>query len=444
MSIDPNKILQWKMKYWSKTVTDDSIFSNMASLYSAEDRIHYIGDITISDTLFSSITGTFNLGLSLSDITPWNLAWSVELPSPDEFAKGKLIELNKIGVDGLVKQYYPELQDVMLKSIYNALDFMDNTLDPQYSKNPKEGMIEKGYYGEARFGYFYYDPVAVAEFFKSSVYAFFKKKGDIQTAKARIEAASKTLEIDPELTRTLFNNLSKVTSVKIQALTWDYGWWDFSLFSTEGSPGRITYVNYDLQETEAEYEDLIDCTACGYWDEYAWDYFYWCDIIHPWKLSPPVLPYLVDLMTVNFRNRIPTTALAVANYERPEGRSDFTKSIRADDFGVPVFQRAMIENTVENLIKSINPDIPPVTLNMYKMAALHLYGVKSSPHKWGYDSPRAMSDEELRDWWIDKWASSGLDRDILSRIYDVVKTQVNAYSSVRASNIFRSLRSGLR
>jgi len=50
-----------------------------------------------------------------------------------------------------------------------------------------------------------------------------------------------------------------------------------------------------------------------------------------------------------------------------------------------------------------------------------LYGV----HRWGSEMQRAMSADEYRQYWINKWSADGLDPDVLSAIWDNVKPVID-------------------
>ena len=409
-------------------------------MHNVFDWLRSYSDQVMSDTLLSSLVASFLLGIPLGDVEPWNLVWDVELPTPDEFAKGVLIKLEKISIDDIIAELYPQFEDIMIKSVYSVVHMMEAFMESPFAEAMKPSTTEKGYYDVSRYGYAYYDPQAVREFFRSTLFAFLKKRGDVRTARDRVRAIAENLNVNPELARNLFNRLMAIFSVKEQALTWDFGWWDLSLWAKEGSGGRVTYVNYDLQQVEVEYEDLIDFQACGYWDEYPWDYFYWCDVIHPYKLTPPTIVMLVDAVLHNYLVRIPTTAFALANYQTYEERTEWTASERLETFALPVSQRMFLERLVHNTVSNILGSVDPVTMRLYKSAVLQLFAVMSSPHRWGLGALRAMSEEELKRWWIDKWSSSGLDRNVLEKLYTAVKTHLRTFSSLRFRERIRFLR----
>jgi len=443
LSVDVSAILERKYKYWLKALSDKAVATNINRAVDTLEFASYFSDIVISDTLFSSLTAIFTLGLSLSEIEPWNIAFKTALPSPEEFVSGVLLKVQRVGVDSIIRSRFPELQDVMLRSIYSAVDFLDTYLERPYSEHAKPPLT-KAYYDQSRFGQSYYDPQAVREFFRSTLYAFTKKRGDIKTCRDRVKTATETLEITDELARSLFNRLSMASAVKQQALTWDYGWWDYSVWSREGSGGVVEYVDYDLNKVEVEYEDMIDVNACGHWDLYGWDLFYWCDVIHPYKLEPPSIVALAEALAEDFRRRYLSTPLLVANYQKAEERAEFKPSTRLELFALPLAQRQVLDNIVDQVVREKAPEAPPAKANMYRVAVYQLYSILSSTHTWGYEALKAMTPEELYQWWVSKWSSTGLDEGVLKELYSRVQLVLQTYARVRSTERVRALRRFLR
>ncbi|MHC1593721.1 MAG: hypothetical protein ACXQT2_00185 [Methanotrichaceae archaeon] len=438
-SVEAWKIIEQKRKYWYKTLSDDATWSILAQSYNVFDWLSFFSDITLSDTLWSSLVSWLLLGIPFTDLEPWNLLWRVELPAPEEFLRGVMIRLERVSLRDLVQEVAPELaQAVEQPSLF---------LEEEYAVGVVETGLEKAVYGGTRFDYSYYDPPAVREFFRATVYAFMKKGRTLETAKHDIEEAARILNIHPEVARTLFNRLSAISSIKERALTWDYGWWDFTYWSEEGSEGKVTYINYELQPQTTPYEDLVDYQAGGFWDDSPWDYFYWTEeypsSVHPFRVEGYNVARLYDVVYANFRSRIATTPLAVANYQTRREREKWTESERLETFALPVSQRMHLERLVESVVRSREPDVDACKLRLYKSAVLQLFGDLSSPHRWGVGMQRTMSEDELRRWWIERWVDLGLDRDTLETLYSYLRKRVDTYTSVRQRERLRFLRKRL-
>lgn len=426
------KIIEQKRKYWHKALSEDAMWSVLTQSYNIFDWLSTFSDMTLSDTLWSSLISAILLGIPLKEVVPWNLVWDIELPSIEEFLKGVLIKLEKISIEDLA----PEFKE-LLEEIYRALEDI-------YAEALKSSLLEKGVYGQSRYGFSYYDPIAVREFFRSTLYAFMKKKYDIRSVKVKVEESANTLKIHPELVRTLFDRLSAISVIKEGALTWDYGWWDRSNWGEEGSEGRVKYLNYDLQEQETPYEDLIDYHAGGFWDVAVWDYFYWLEEapreVHPFRLEDYNIADLIEKVWLNFRSRISTIALALANYQTLKERTRWVESSRLETYALPVSQRMHLERLTESIVKSKEPNIDALKLRLYKSAVLQLFGDITSMHRWGTEMFSTMSEDELKQWWIEKWVKTGLDRDVLETLYTAVKSHISTYSTLRHKERLRFLR----
>ena len=75
---------------------------------------------------------------------------------------------------------------------------------------------------------------------------------------------------------------------------------------------------------------------------------------------------------------------------------------------------------------------------------LWLYAELAGIHRWGHEMTKAMTDEERRRFWIDRWERAGLRRDVLEALYDAVKPMVRALVERRRVQRLRFLRSRLR
>jgi len=429
------EVIEQKRKYWHKVLSEDAMWSTLVQTYNVFDWLSYFSDITLSDTLFSSLVSSLLLDIPLIDLEPWNLNWDIELPTIDEFMKGVLIKLEKVSISDLAPEFIDALKDVTL------------FFEEEFGTAIKETKLTKGVYGYSKYGESYYDPQAVREFFRSALYTFTKKKYDVRTVKDLIDQSARTLSIHSEVARTLFNRLMAITAIKSDALTWDYGWWDYTYWGVEGSEGRITYLNYDLQPQEAPYEDMIDYQAGGFWDDAAWDYFYWTEevpkAIHPFRLKDFNLAALVERVWLNFRSRISTTALAVANYQTLRERTKWTESERLETYALPVTQKAFLERLTESVVLSKEPGVDALKLRLYKSAVLQLFGDLTSMHRWGTGMVLTMSEDELRGWWVGRWVKAGLSRDVLEALYDTLKKRLSTYTSLRHRERLRFLRKRL-
>ncbi|RLE96894.1 MAG: hypothetical protein DRJ96_05315 [Thermoprotei archaeon] len=433
---EAQRILESKRKYFQKVLSDDAIDFNLIRTYSIFDLASFWGDWVLSDTLFSSLIGLLLFDLPLADIVPWNVMWEIELPSVDEFLRGVLIKLEPIQIT----VPYPELSDVSRT--------LEKIVTPEFRVNIEETRPRKLKVGITKYGEGYVDPPAVREFLRSTLYAFTKKDISWSEVKQRLQAVAKTLNIAPEIVEDLFNRLSIMTAIKERAATWDYAWWDVSYWSEEGSSGYVEFTNWDLKSDKVEYEQLWDVQAGAWWDLSYWDWAYWTDDVSPWEVNPDTrvayISEMRDYVVDNFRRRVTITALAAGNYQRARERRYPYRSSRLETYAMPFSQRLRLESIVERIVKRLKPDVPPFQLRLYKTAVIEMYAKLYSSHIWGAEMERSMSADEYRAFWLEKWGSEGLDRSILEKLYDYVRSVVDALGSVRVRERTRFIRWRLR
>jgi hypothetical protein len=432
--LEAEKVAEQKLKYWVKVLSEDAIDANTWRMFDTFDWASFWSDWILSDTLFSTLVSMLLFDIPLSDVVPWLLNWGIELPTTDEFLRGVLIKLESIDIT----QVFPELASIF--------DTVWTLFQPEFAENIAGTKLEKAIYGQSRYDESYYDPEAVREFLRSTLYAFTKKDVSWSEARTRVERVAQQLGIPEDLARSVFDRLSMITAVKEKAATWDYAWWDKSDWSLEGSGGQVVFVTWDLTEEAVEYEQLFDPQACGVWDYTCWDYSYWtpAEPVYLFDVEKLRAAYdtFRDFVVQGFRNRYLATALAAANYQTAEERRTWSSG-RTETYALPMSQRYRIESIVENVVKSKVPDINPFKLRLYKSAALDIYGSLYGVHRWGSEMQRAMSADEMRQYWINKWSADGLDPDVLSAIWDNVKPVIDILGNVHVSARLRFIREKL-
>jgi len=210
----------------------------------------------------------------------------------------------------------------------------------------------------------------------------------------------------------------------------------------------VTFVNYQGEEVKVEYEHLADAQWGGHWDLSRWDYFYWVAPESPYKppvgFEEPNISKIRDFVVRNLKSRIHTTPLLVANYQTAEARTSWSKSPRTETYALPLTQRYRLESLVDHMIKQALRDVGVFQLRLYKSAILDLYGMLYSPHRWGEEAIRVSTKDEIKSFWVEKWAGHGLDRGVLERLFDALYGVITAYGAERARARLRFLRYRMR
>jgi hypothetical protein len=81
-----------------------------------------------------------------------------------------------------------------------------------------------------------------------------------------------------------------------------------------------------------------------------------------------------------------------------------------------------VEHEVEALLTREAPGLNTFDRRKYVTAVLQLLGHTGKRHRWGYKVYQLMEEPELRNWWVEYWSNQGLDRALLEKLYENVKT----------------------
>jgi len=453
------QVLAAKRKYWTKVLSQSALDLGFWIMNNVFDFFSFWIDLTLSDTLLASLASMIFGDLAPDDIPPWNLAWNVELPTTEELLRGTLIKLEKkracVALGEWLGLSQQEIEELCSKTASLELA-IEMFFTPAVSSVINATRLNKGYYGKSRYLKAFYDPIAARDFIRSTLIAWIKKKGSYEEVRNRIEQAMKTLNIVEPVAADLFLRLRLVSDAKETCFTWDMAWWDRTYWGPEESHSPptpvIETVDFYGNKVKLEYRALYDAQLGGWWDESYWDLFFFVpedvqkeEVYKVWKeFNDTYLSMFRDAMVVNARGRIFVTPTAVANYQTIEERTYPWRSGRTETYALPYSQKLRIESIVKSIVTKMNPRIDSYTLRLYVSAALELYGRLYSPHKWGNDMYRSMSEDELKQYWISKWSSDGLDPRILEVIWDRVKGVIDRFGEVRIKDRIRFLRYRLR
>jgi len=133
-----NKIFEEKMKYAKKVASQSALDQNIFDIFRFSDLIGFNFDVVILDSVFTSLVNIVFFGLDPSEVPIYNLCYNIDLPSSDEFVKGKLLDVQQISC---FDKYHS-----LAQMFFDSFDML------------KPDMIEKCYYGKSRYGNCYVDP----------------------------------------------------------------------------------------------------------------------------------------------------------------------------------------------------------------------------------------------------------------------------------------------
>jgi len=432
---EARKATEEKIKYGQKVLTNEGIANIFTSFISVFDIYSFLSDLVISNTFFSSFVSNFLLGFSLNDILPDNLEFQIDLPNMDQLLNGVQLVLQQINLQISLQNILQSLTNLNIQINLSDLTTLTQFINPTVQFNS----LNKAYYNESYYGQSYYDPTAVSQFFKSTLYAMTKKKSNPATQRAELSAIATSLNIKPELVGDLYNRMTAMSAVEQQCATWDYAFWDYSDLcpEEENNPkeGLVTIQTYDGNSLTLEYRNMIDFQAGCYWDDSLWDYCFWLDYDETgdniYNSDGANINLLHDAVYRNFKNRINSTAIALANYQTPEQRMDPHNSPRVAQFGFASVKNKQLMYLTQQIVRQLVPNVNAFTLNLYSSAVLNLYGVLYNPHKWGNEAQRSMSEQQLKTWWVTKWTNEGLDSNVLNTLFDRLITVIRAQGQYR-------------
>lgn len=396
-----------KLKYARKSLSEQSAATTHFTVVDLFDTLSFSFDFTLSDTIFSSLLSSVLLGIPLSEVVPVVLDFEFTLPDPEEFARGLLISISRISlVDA-----FPELLTL------SALLY--GTLEREHASQVVGTQLTKGVYGVSRYGRSYYDPVAVREFFRSTLYALTKKRSTDETLRRRVEAASRALDVNEELVRYVFNALQIASYSRVYAASLDYAWFDVTMFPPEGSEPRVPFVGWDLVQQEADSVSVVDSAGTCWFDNCLFDTNFFAPEEAPTVYLPEREGTLLTEVSYyayrRARSRLLFTGLALANYQTAEERLEPERSIRLEQYGTSRFLAEAVRAIARAAAGAAAAS--GFDLNLYAAAALDLAARLARPGGWGDEAFRAMTRDELRDYFVSRWAAQGLDAGVLDSVF---------------------------
>ena len=441
-------MVQQKMKYANKVLTEQGMLNQQFNFFDIFDIYSFLSNLQISSTLFSSFISSFLLGIDLNNIIPDNIVFEVELPDLQQWLNGVLIILKQINLQIALQNLIQSLStlniQINLNDLINMLKQPQQFLIPQINL----GTLNKAYYNKSYYGQAYVDPAAVANFFKSTMYDVVIKHKNPATARSEAHALAQALNLRDTLAGNLFDRIQAIKAVREQACTFDYCWFDYSYIAPEPSPGSwdglVTFDSYSGEKITLPYRNLLDFQAGCYFDFSVFDYCLMLDYEvtgnNVYRNDAYNINLLHDAIYRNFRSRINTTPIALANYQTTEARLDPYKSKRVDMYGLSILQLRQLDEVTARIVRQMNPKVDPFTLRQYKVAVENLYSTLFQEHRWGRESQQAMTKNQLKTWWVQKWSLQGLDANILNQLFDNVYQLVVIQGKIRTKERLNFLR----
>jgi hypothetical protein len=239
-----------------------------------------------------------------------------------------------------------------------------------------------------------------------------------------IETMSRTLDVNTDVARFVHDKMALVADTHVICFTLDYSLLDVSQlceqYELDSTMGKSYFVNIDNQIVSVAFKNLADAQYGLILDITPLNYGYLMPEEDVYEHSPEMYVASVEDKMARFRDRLMLTPLALTNYQTGEEAADYTKNERLEIWGNLMGLRYTIEAIVKNWIDNNVTELDIITRRKYVTAVLQLVGHVGKRHKWGYKVFRIMSDDELKQWWVDYWGQQGLDRSVLEKLWSLV------------------------
>jgi hypothetical protein len=379
-------------------------------------------DMTVFDSIFSSIVLGLSLSVEPKDIPVFQQCFSVGLPSPEDYARGKLIDIEREHCF----TRYPGLGALMRE--------LSTYLSSHFSPFLLLVSLEKARYDESMYGYAYYDPAPPMEFFRSTLIWETKRRTSPRTASIIAKSIAKALDLNMDVVDFVFTLFRAIERAKLESAIGDYAWSDVTLVREEvGESIEVPSEDLELREKTLKADAMTDVWGGAYNDIALGDISFPADGIVPLSEEVPdpvrrAEVAIADMISREQKKRFTLAPVIVGNYQTAEERSSYTVSSRADVYAVSRIAWMKIREMIDMELG----DLPLFLRNQYNVAVQQLYSRLTKDGGWGREAYRAMSVEQLKAEWVEEWSEKGLDRGALERLFDKALNMIKLLAPLRA------------
>jgi len=420
-----------KRKYHEKLLSVDGEWTLVTRSLDTYDLAFDISYMIIPEYYYSSISAAFLFGFNLFEIEPLNIEFTWRYPTVEEWLNGVGIVIERI-IPGYATTFD---------------DFISTGVKEMYRGDITRIRVEKAVYDVSRYGEAYYDPPAVRELFRAALTSIFKKHISSATARAELKSLVRSLGINPDIAKSIYNTVSMHIYAHIGCFMLGYGVLGESFLCEEyrthssshsnpGDPngarlGKVLFEDYDGNVVEAGLAALSDLhTACVLGSS-TLGACYLSDGKDLYVEQETVYTEAAEAKSRRFAERYMLTPTAFSNYVRGDEAADYHRCERTDIWGELMSIRYTVESSVDGLLAHEKPGLNPFDRRKYIAAALQLVGHIGKRHRWGYGAYKNMLDDELKTWWIDYWLKQGLDLNTLEKIFSLVRTWLTHITRIK-------------
>jgi hypothetical protein len=399
-----------KRKYHEKVLSADGELTTFLRTMQIWDFTFDISQFLIPEFFYSSMFSSLLFNIDLWSIEPYALEFTWRSPTLEEWLKGVGVVIEKV-----IPDYATDVET-----------FIENNIKEEYQSSIEASMLEKGYYGKSRYGRCYYDPAAVREFLRNTITMMFKRHPDFITRKSRILALTETFGVKDDVVRMIHDRISMIKTAQTETFILGYSILGKSKLSEEVRSselkGKVPFINFEGKMGEANVRTLADMQYGFILGVTPLGYGFLMPEEDIYKIEAPSVTRALENKLTKFRTRFVITPPAVSNYVRGDESADYRICERTEVWGELLSMRYTIEGQTESFLMRNIPSMDAFERRKYISAVLQLIGYIGKRHEWGFKVFKMMKEEEIKKWWIDQWASQGLDVNILEKLWENVKT----------------------
>ncbi len=438
-----------KRKYHMKTLTADAEWANYLRFLQIYDIYVELASFYIPLFIFDATSLIAILRIDPIEIDIFKLVFDINLPSIDEFLRGINIKIEQVSEEEALETHdIPKTAEEFTKM---AIGVGEAPPVP-FEKVEEVPVIEKCVYNKSVYGACYVDPDKVREFISNAILAMFKKHRDAGSFRHEVRAMAKTLDVSLEFVANIFNRIMLINSYYRSGFVLNVSALNKAPLASGDDEIPVYTFDGGVVETKVQYltDALIGCVL----DLFPLDY---CYVVPPSSAlkgdldTPQHIPPLIDRIHRIVRDNISRymyTPMALANYATGRERINYLLSQRTEAWAQVMAYRYALDALVENYVQALLPNADKITINMYATAVRQLFGHIYKRHGWGMQLWSMLSDEELKQYWVEYWGAQGLDRNVLNMLFDhtidivrrLAKRKYDVASSVKRSRLLGTLR----
>lgn len=348
-------------------------------------------------------------GIPPSDYLPYKVDYQYSSPTVEEMGQG------------IWANFTPTYYELVYKWMADLKTYIEEHVSEELAPTVTPVAEKKARYGITPYDVGLYDPTATRDFIRSTFYKLFQMRTSRVSFFVVSDEVEKELGIVGSTNEHIMVRLNLMFSLQLGAFVLGLAVLGVSpLSSVENGKvtvpvvlpsGEVVDVRFRRME-DAQLGFILGVTPLGLGMLVSERGVY---KLPDGKRNPPSINLLFEKCKGIF-SRLSLTPFAYGNYNRASEMADPHRSDRTTQYHELQTQRKMIEAWVERMLPAEEKN--PVKLRAYKNAVLQLVGWRAKRHRWGFEGWESMVEWDFREWWLGYWGQQGLNRSVLSSLYE--------------------------